>query len=180
MGVDRFVGSSAPGGVMTIGGVVTTRPVAASPLLQLSNLIISSAKTPITTSTIHNENTKEAVSKDSSITSTTSTCNTTNTASVSDGSIMSTPKIMSPGTRKPRPPTGLAGIGVPGVPGSGHLDNRLNQLKPGQRADLGTVGAIGNRPRPTSLGTVPGRGRQNDQKIGTVGWTSLGRKGGLM
>ena len=157
LGVDRLVGPSG-GPMMAVGGVVTPRPVSTSPLLQLSSLIMSSART------------------DSEVTTTTTTIASATASAISEGGIMSTPKIMSPGTRKPRPPAG-APMGVPGTPGSGHLDNRLNQLKPGQRSDLGTVCS---RARPTSLGTVPGRGKPSDTKMGTVGWTSLGRKGGLM
>lgn len=147
IGVDRFVGS---GQVLTVGGVVTSRP-ATSPLLHLSNLIMSSAK------------------------STSMTCTTQTTVTSSAG--MFVPKVLSPGERRPTLPSG-APMGIPGHPGSGHLDNRLTQLKPGQRADLGTVGG---RSRPTSLGTVPPRGSCGvEQNVGTVGWTSFGRKGGLL
>ncbi|XP_066977532.1 trafficking kinesin-binding protein 1 isoform X3 [Macrobrachium rosenbergii] len=148
IGVDRFVGS---GQVLTVGGVVTSRP-ATSPLLHLSNLIMSSAKD----------------------TTSTTTCTTSTTATTSAG--MFVPKVLSPGERRPTLPSG-APMGIPGHPGSGHLDNRLSQLKPGQRADLGTVGG---RSRPTSLGTAPPRGSGAEQNVGTVCWTSFGRKGGLL
>ncbi|XP_042205710.1 trafficking kinesin-binding protein 1-like isoform X2 [Homarus americanus] len=156
IGVDRFVGSSDR--ALTVGGIVMSRP-ATSPLLHLSNLIMSSAKT-------------------STISSTTSSTTTTTTYSSADaGAIMSTPKIPSPGERRPTLPSGAL-MGIPGHPGSGHLDNRLSQLKPGQRADLGTVSG---RPRPTSLGSAPPpRGSGVEQNVGTVGWTSFGRKGGLL
>ncbi|XP_063840227.1 trafficking kinesin-binding protein 1-like isoform X4 [Scylla paramamosain] len=162
IGVDRFVGLS--GGALTVGGVVTSRP-ATSPLLHLSNLIMSSAK--------------------SNISSTTTAAATTNTTTTDSGNnrprtsgVSSPPKVMSPGERRPTLPSG-APMGIPGHPGSGHLDNRLSQLKPGQRADLGTVGG---RPRPTTLGSVPPRPGASaaDLNVGTVGWTSFGRKGGLL
>ncbi|KAK7079649.1 hypothetical protein SK128_006051, partial [Halocaridina rubra] len=149
LGVDRFVGS---GQVLTVGGVVTSRP-ATSPLLHLSNLIMSSAKT-----------------------TSSSTSAITDTTTISSGGGMFVPKVLSPGERRPTLPSG-APMGIPGHPGSGHLDNRLSQLKPGQRADLGTVGG---RTRPTSLGTVPPRQIGAEQNVGTVGWTSFGRKGGLL
>ncbi|XP_068220886.1 trafficking kinesin-binding protein 1 isoform X5 [Palaemon carinicauda] len=148
IGVDRFVGS---GQVLSVGGVVTSRP-ATSPLLHLSNLIMSSAKDSTSTAT----------------------CTTSTTATSSAG--MFVPKVLSPGERRPTLPSG-APMGIPGHPGSGHLDNRLSQLKPGQRADLGTVGG---RSRPTSLGTVPPRSSGMEQNVGTVCWTSFGRKGGLL
>ncbi|XP_076033797.1 trafficking kinesin-binding protein milt isoform X4 [Oratosquilla oratoria] len=161
IGVDRFVGHTGHG-ALTVGGVVTSRP-ATSPLLHLSSLIMSSAKTTSTT-----------MSGSSSLTS------TSTTASNKFSSIMSTPKIPSPGERRPAVPQG-APLGIPGHPGSGHLDSRLSQLKPGQRADLGTVGSSGRRPRPTTLGSVPGKAPPSqDQNLGTVGWMSLGRKGGLL
>lgn len=161
IGVDRFVGLS--GGALTVGGVVTSRP-ATSPLLHLSNLIMSSAK--------------------GNAANTTNTAAVTTTTTTTDGAsgprisgVASPPKVMSPGERRPTLPSG-APMGIPGHPGSGHLDNRLSQLKPGQRADLGTVGG---RPRPTTLGTVPPRGGSGcDLNVGTVGWTSFGRKGGLL
>ena len=161
IGVDRFVGLS--GGTLTVGGVVTSRP-ATSPLLHLSNLIMSSAKT------------KSANTTTASTTATTTTTDSGNRPRTSG--VSSPPKIMSPGERRPTLPSG-APMGIPGHPGSGHLDNRLSQLKPGQRADLGTVGG---RPRPTTLGTVPPRGGSGapDLNVGTVGWTSFGRKGGLL
>ncbi|XP_042880575.1 trafficking kinesin-binding protein milt-like isoform X4 [Penaeus japonicus] len=155
IGVDHFVGTS--GRALAVGGVVTSRP-ATSPLLHLSNLIMSTAKNTTT-----------------SMTSSTSCSSYTTTVSSTSG-IMSTPKILSPGERRPSFPSG-APMGIPGHPGSGHLDNRLNQLKPGQRADLGTVGG---RARPASLGTVPTRGNGGEQNVGTVGWMSFGRKGGLL
>ncbi|XP_071546517.1 trafficking kinesin-binding protein 1 isoform X5 [Panulirus ornatus] len=154
IGVDRFVGSS--GRALTVGGVVMSRP-ATSPLLHLSNLIMSSAKNCSTSST------------------TSSSTTTTTSSASSTAGIMSAPKVLSPGERRPTLPSG-APMGIPGHPGSGHLDNRLSQLKPGQRADLGTVGS---RPRPTSLHSVPLRG-SGEQNVGTVGWTSFGRKGGLL
>ncbi|XP_050691976.1 trafficking kinesin-binding protein 1-like isoform X2 [Eriocheir sinensis] len=161
MGVDRFVGMS--GRALTVGGVVTSRP-ATSPLLHLSNLIMSSAKT--TTSTT------------STTAATTTTTSTTNGgAGPRISGVATPPKVMSPGERRPTLPSG-APMGIPGHPGSGHLDNRLTQLKPGQRADLGTVGG---RSRPTTLGMVPPRGGSScDLNVGTVGWTSFGRKGGLL
>nr|XP_045615262.1 trafficking kinesin-binding protein 1-like isoform X5 [Procambarus clarkii] len=155
IGVNRFVGPSDR--ALTVGGIVMSRP-ATSPLLHLSNLIMSNAKNSNTNSTI-------------------STTTTTSTYSSSDnGAIMSAPKILSPGERRPTLPSG-APLGIPGHPGSGHLNNRLSQLKPGQRADLGTVGG---RLRPSSLGSVPPRGNGGEQNVGTVGWTSFGRKGGLL
>ncbi|XP_069943670.1 trafficking kinesin-binding protein 1-like isoform X4 [Cherax quadricarinatus] len=154
IGVNRFVGSSDR--ALTVGGIVMSRP-ATSPLLHLSNLIMNSAKSSNTNST-------------------TFSTTTTSTFSASENAgIMSAPKILSPGERRPTLPSG-APMGIPGHPGSGHLDNRLSQLKPGQRADLGTVGG---RLRPSSLGSVPPRGN-GEQNVGTVGWTSFGRKGGLL
>ncbi|KAK3856466.1 hypothetical protein Pcinc_037216 [Petrolisthes cinctipes] len=166
IGVDRFVGLS--GSALTVGGVVTSRP-ATSPLLHLSNLIMSSAKS--TSNTVTD-------SKKPGSTSCTSFASTTLTSSgkSASGMIMSAPKLPSPGERRPTLPSG-APMGIPGHPGAGHLDTRLSQLKPGQRADLGTVGG---RPRPTSLGTVPPRGSLAEPNVGTVGWTSFGRKGGLL
>lgn len=162
MGVDRFVGLS--GRALTVGGVVTSRP-ATSPLLHLSNLIMSSAKSSTTTS----------ATTPSATTTTTST--TDGAAGPRISGVSTPPKVMSPGERRPTLPSG-APMGIPGHPGSGHLDNRLTQLKPGQRADLGTVGG---RTRPTSLGMVPPRGGSGcDLNMGTVGWTSFGRKGGLL
>lgn len=155
IGVDHFVGTS--GRALAVGGVVTSRP-ATSPLLHLSNLIMSTAKNASNSTTC----------------STSGSSSTTTVASTSG--IMSTPKILSPGERRPSFPSG-APMGIPGHPGSGHLDNRLSQLKPGQRADLGTVGG---RARPASLGTVPTRGNGGEQNVGTVGWMSFGRKGGLL
>ncbi|XP_063593517.1 trafficking kinesin-binding protein milt-like isoform X1 [Penaeus indicus] len=155
IGVDHFVGTS--GRALAVGGVVTSRP-ATSPLLHLSNLIMSTAKNASTSTTC----------------SASGSSSTTTVASTSG--IMSTPKILSPGERRPSFPSG-APMGIPGHPGSGHLDNRLNQLKPGQRADLGTVGG---RARPAFLGTVPTRGNGGEQNVGTVGWMSFGRKGGLL
>ncbi|MCL4140759.1 UNVERIFIED_CONTAM: hypothetical protein GTU68_049943, partial [Idotea baltica] len=110
LGVERLVCHS--GYPQSVGGVVTSRVQATPPLLHLSNLIRSSAKpTP-----------SDAQSPGiSSITS-------------SRGSIMSTPKITSPGERRPQIPPG-APLGIPGHPGAGHLGSRLTQLKPGQRAD---------------------------------------------
>lgn len=154
-GVNRFV--SVGGMTQTVGGVVTSRAPMPSPLLQLSNLIRAQA-TPVTSS-------------DSPQGSSTSQV-------IASGGIMAAPRITSPGERRPHPPIG-APMGIPGHPGSGHLDHRLTQLKPGQRLDLGTVG--GSRPRPKTLGTIPPKGGLNsDDKMGTVNWTSMGRKGGLL
>lgn len=141
-GVERLVVGRLP---RSVGGVVTSRPEATPPLLHLSNLIRSGAKTE-----------------------------TTGAQGVSP-----TPRVASPGERRPQAPPG-APMGIPGHPGAGHLDSRLTQLKPGQRADLGTVGGVGTRPRPSTLGSVPAAPSKKDEKMGTVGWTSLGRKGGLL
>lgn len=157
LGVDRFVRQG--GAPLSVGGVVTTRAQPPSPLLHLSNLIRSGKEQRDLPSGANAVSTGDA------------------TPSVAPGGIMSTPRITSPGERRPKLPLG-APMGIPGQPGSGQLDSRLTQLKPGQRSDLGTVGGfVGSRPRPSGLGSVPGRG---DTKMGTVGWTSMGRKGGLL
>ncbi|KAB7497307.1 Trafficking kinesin-binding protein 1 [Armadillidium nasatum] len=150
LGVQKLVGTSRYS--QSVGGVVTLRSHCTPPLLHLSNLIRSGSKT--ISGNAH-----------------------TVTISSSYSNSPQPTTIVSSDERKPELPQGTV-IGIPGHPGAGHLDSRLTQLKPGQRRDLGTVGSVGNRPRPSTLGTIPPGKR--DEKMGTVGWTSLGRKGGLL
>lgn len=150
LGVQKLVGTTRYS--QSVGGVVTLRSHCTPPLLHLSNLIRSGSKT--ISGNAH-----------------------TVTISSSYSNSPQPTTIVSSDERKPELPQGAV-IGIPGHPGAGHLDSRLTQLKPGQRRDLGTVGSVGNRPRPSTLGTIPPGKR--DEKMGTVGWTSLGRKGGLL